>query len=722
VKQKKSNNFLAQIKRIKEADQKSPSVKEVPAKKATVKAEAKTPPNQPIIKKNEVNNVPKVVASTSIKPKRSELKIAKAKTLIPPKKFEEVTIASNPKEGIIVDESVVDEFKEDYKPLAEKDGYKETEESIISEELKSEVVPEGDIELDLIQELEDKEARKEFEELQKLKDIKDIQELDELKKAEKLEELLGSEDAKYDVPIVVNRRVEYFLKYFKKKRMKKIFAKWLNRSTKYLPMMRRIFEEQGLPKDLTYLAMIESGFNTHAYSRARAVGPWQFIRGTGKKFNLRIDHWVDERRDPEKATLAAAQYLKQLYGMFGSWYLAAAAYNAGEGRVGRGIKKYKTDDFWELSKYKYLKRETKNYVPKFLAATLISKDPEKYGFNNVKELPVYEYDSVKITEPTDLEVIAKSAGVRLSKVKELNPELRRWYTPPERKSYTVKIPKGSKKTFLANYSKLKPSEKISFLTYRIKYGETLSHVARRFGTSVAAIKKTNKIRSSRYVRAGVELTIPIRGGTKVASYKKAYKSKIDRSNIILVPKGETVPYKVRRGDTLWEIAERSGVKVTDIIKLNDLKNSKIYPGKKILLYKEPKKVYKAAKAKSVKKAKVKGDPNFYTVKSGDSLWTISQKFNVSIRELKRMNNFSRRRTVIKPNQKIRIARAAKSNQKNSIQVASVSRGLKQGTYKVKRGDTLWEIAKKHNMGISEIKSLNNLRSNKIKPGDTLKIK
>ncbi|MFC1855592.1 LysM peptidoglycan-binding domain-containing protein, partial [Thermodesulfobacteriota bacterium] len=716
VKPGSNTAFMHEMKKIKEkkVTEKPPAVE--PEKAAPVKA---VTPEPVVAKITPEEERPLAVAS-----------------LAPATIIEEVVIAPKIEEGIIVDESSVDEFSENYEPLAEKDGFKETEENLIREEMLHEVAPED--ESDPVEEIEvedipvDEEAKKEFENLKKLTSVKELSDLDAVKRAEEaelLKEIMGTTaEVTYDVPIVINKKVEYFIEYFQSKRMRKVFNKWLKRSTKYLPMMRKIFHEKGLPMDLTYLAMIESGFNTRAYSRARAVGPWQFMRATGRNYGLKVNHWVDERRDPVKATKAAANYLSNLYDLFGSWYLAGAAYNAGEGKVGRAIKKHKTKDFWKLAKYKYLKRETKNYIPKFIAATIISKNPSKYGFPKVEGLPEYDYDTVIINEPTDLEVIAKSAGVKLAAIKELNPEINRWYTPPEQKNYEVKIPKNTKARFLAKYKKLKPSEKINFLTYRIKYGETLSNVAMRFGTSVSSIMKTNRIRNAKYVRAGVTLTIPIKGGKGgVASYKTAYKSSIDKSDMIIVPKGETIPYKVKRGDTLWDIAERSSIDMTDIIKLNNLRNSKIYPGKTIRLYKEPKKVYakKAAakKAARAKKRKPKGDGTYYTVKQGDSLWTISQQFKVSVRELRSLNNL-RRRSYIKPDQQILISRGERSKRRSRIQVASAP-SAKSGnhrTYKVRRGDTLWAIAKKHKMAISEIKKLNNLRHNKIKPGDMLKVK
>jgi len=199
-----------------------------------------------------------------------------------------------------------------------------------------------------------------------------------------------------DLPLALNDKVEHFITLFQTKG-RATFAGWLQRSTRYLPMMHEVLRREGLPEELVYLAMIESGFRLHARSIASAVGPWQFMPATGRRYSLRIDQWVDERRDPVKATVAAAMYLKDLYGMFnGDWHLATAGYNAGENKIMRAMDKYDTSDFWELSKGSYLKRETKEYVPKLLAAAIIAKDPAKYGFAEVTAMPLIESDTVII--------------------------------------------------------------------------------------------------------------------------------------------------------------------------------------------------------------------------------------------------------------------------------------------------------------------------------------
>ena len=251
----------------------------------------------------------------------------------------------------------------------------------------------------------------------------------------------------FEVPSIRSGRVDRHLQFFSF-HIRDRFEQWLRRLERYRPAVQRIFAEFKLPDDLIFLSLVESGFNTQAVSRARAVGPWQFIKPTAKTYGLRVDKWVDERRDPVKSTVAAAQYLRDLYEMFGSWPLAMAAYNAGEGKVGRALARRQVSDFWGLVDTKLLRRETKEYVPRFLAAAQIAKDPSRYGFSIVPQSPV-EYEEVAITRPLHLRVAGQAAGVSYEQMKNLNPELRRDMTPPDA-VYILKVPVGSKELLLAN--------------------------------------------------------------------------------------------------------------------------------------------------------------------------------------------------------------------------------------------------------------------------------
>lgn len=291
------------------------------------------------------------------------------------------------------------------------------------------------------------------------------------------------------------------------KGVKKHFTRALSRSRKYIGMMKEILREEGVPEDIAMLPLIESGFSTSAKSRARAVGPWQFIAGTAKRYGLKIDFWVDERRDPVKSTRAAARYLKDLYAMFDSWALAMAAYNAGEYKVLRAINKTQSNDYWRLVKTRHLRRETKNYVPKFIAATMIAESPEDYGFSDLQYEDALEFDEVLIHAPMTLDVAAQCAGTTTETIRMLNPELVRWVTPPVAK-YSLRIPKGGSAAFYEAVSKIPKSRLQTVRPYTVRRGETLSHIAHRTGVSSDAIRTYNKLSKRGVIRSGQVLLIP----------------------------------------------------------------------------------------------------------------------------------------------------------------------------------------------------------------------
>jgi membrane-bound lytic murein transglycosylase D len=338
--------------------------------------------------------------------------------------------------------------------------------------------------------------------------------------------------------------------------------------------------EKGLPEDLVYLALIESGYNPRAYSRRKAMGLWQFRYHTGKRYGLRVNWWIDERRDPVKSTIAAARYLKDLYDRFECWYLAAAGYNAGEGKISRAIKRYKTEDFWELTRYPYLKRETKNFIPKMLAAALIAKNPKAYGFSDISYEEPIRFETVKVDAATDLRVIAKASKSTYEELKRLNPELRRWCTPPNFPDYELKLPYGKKEIFLRNFSKIRPSERITFRRHVVRSGETLSHLALRYRTDIGAIMRMNRIGNVHRVRAGQSLIIPLRGSGRLRKGKMA--PRLNQGRNILEHEGRAFTYTVRKGDTLWDISRSVGIDLESLCRWNGIKNaSRIYPGDKL---------------------------------------------------------------------------------------------------------------------------------------------
>ena len=405
--------------------------------------------------------------------------------------------------------------------------------------------------------------------------------------ADDLELKLPEEDLPHsDIPLTLNNKVEYFVNYFQT-RGRDVFARWLSRSERYIPMMKQVLKKEGLPEDLVYLAMIESGFSPHAYSAASAVGPWQFMSHTGKRYSLRIDQWIDERRDPLKSTVAAAMYLKELYGLFNKdWYLAAAGYNAGENKILRAIDMYDTRDYWELSKGTYLKRETKDYVPRLLAAAIIAKDPARYGFADVAYLPPIEFDTVVIPTRTDLQLVAEICGVPYQTIRDLNPELRRWCTPPEYPDYELKVPLGKKAVFATGYVKVPEDkrfeERVLYSRYKAGRRDTLASVARRYGVAPQALADLNHLKKAAKVR-GRTLIVPI----MTASVERRPEAQPEVSQSHEGSSREFNKYYiVKEGDTLIELARRFNVSARLLAAWNNLKEKvALRPGKRIIIAK-----------------------------------------------------------------------------------------------------------------------------------------
>lgn len=373
------------------------------------------------------------------------------------------------------------------------------------------------------------------------------------------------------IPIVTNKKVEQFIYYFQTKG-KKQFQIYLDRRAVYGDMIQDILKQYSLPEELIYLAMIESGLNPKAHSRANASGMWQFIYGTGIRYNLNRNWYVDERRDPRKATHAASQYLTDLYKQFDNWYLALAAYNAGSGRITRAKRLHQTSDFWQLHS---LPRETRNYVPLFLATTIIGKDPVKYGFKSPQNDP-WKYDVVEIEKSADLSILAQSAGISLSTLRKYNPELRQSATPT--KSYNLRLPIGKKDLFEKQYAALPKSKRFApqYITHRVRSGENLGSISRKYRVSIHNIAAVNKIRNRHKIKVGQVLTIPVRGGTKV-SYSSA--SSIQPSG------AKKEVYTVKKGDTLGQIADNYRVQARQIRSWNGIKYGQyIFPGQKIILW------------------------------------------------------------------------------------------------------------------------------------------
>jgi membrane-bound lytic murein transglycosylase D len=452
----------------------------------------------------------------------------------------------------------------------------------------------------------------------------------------------------FEFPVILNKKVDMYLDLFQNKQ-KKEFTRWLAKSAMYRPMVEKVLAEAGLPKDLLYLAMIESGYNQQACSSSKAVGLWQFMRPTGKQYNLQVDKYVDERRDPLKSTKAAATYLSDLYKEFDDWYLAVAAYNSGPGTIRNGLKKYNVDNFWDLAGEQYLSLETKRYVPKLIAALLIAKDPEKYGFTDIPYYKPLHYDSITVGPGMSLEAIALISNSSTKEIQRLNQELRLGKTPLNLDRYKVKIPVATANIAKKNLSRLHSIVSTGYKTHKVRRGETLSKICKKYDVNKTTILKINKLHNSR-LAYGRNLRIPY---SKI-SYRLLPKNS---SGAMAAYQENLVLHRIKKGDTLSKIAQRYNVPPKMIIAWNGLKNDHaIRAGQQLALYIDhggsagdidstaSDEAIKLVAAKEYKKILQQPETGShyqsYNVKDGDTLWTISQKFRSSTADIKKINNLT----------------------------------------------------------------------------------
>jgi membrane-bound lytic murein transglycosylase D len=521
----------------------------------------------------------------------------------------------------------------------------------------------------------------------------------------------------FDIPMVINDRVVAWMEYFQGAG-RNHFIRYLKRSGRYLPMMREILVEEGLPQDLVYISLIESGFNPHARSRANAVGPWQFIRATGRRYGTRVDGWVDERRDPRRATRAAARYFRDLYGEFGDWYLAMAAYNAGEGRVRKAIETTGSRNFWYIARHhRALRAETRDYVPKFIAAAIMAKMPDRFGFADVVYDRPVEFETAKVETQTDLAVIAKCAGVDRDAVFDLNPHLIRGTTPPGLRHYEIRLPNGTAQSFGVAYADLPKSKRVQVVHHRVRHGDTLWGIARRYGVSVDRIAKANDITSHRRLRRGKTLVIPISGA--YVRYARAEKGRGSGSS----SKGH-IRHRVKEGETAGHIAERYGVTVAQIRRWNGLnRRSFIREGQTLKIHKRGTSSGGGAGGLEVT----------HVVESGETLGGIARRHGVSTKQLMALNDIKDPRRV-RAGQRLIIRRQApKSSSTTAIRLAELDTSEDSSSkasgvsgsavrHKVRPGESLWEIARRYGVSTKELMALNDIKDpRRVRDGRKLKI-
>ncbi len=438
------------------------------------------------------------------------------------------------------------------------------------------------------------------------------------------------------LPIQIHDRVLSFLEYYTAGNGRRTMELGLERVGRYGPMIRRILHEEGVPEDLIYLAQTESGFKPQALSRAAAKGMWQFIDSRGEEYGLRQTWWIDERSDPEKSTRAAARHLSDLHERFGDWNLAMAAYNSGPARVQGAILQAGVADFWVLAELNLLPRETRNYVPTILAMTLIGRNPSRYGFD-VRPADALEVERVPVAQATDLRVIAEVLELPLATIEELNPHVLRWATPPQDDEFELILPTGYSGLFDEKIAPLTERDRLLFRYHVVSLGETVSHLSQRYGVSISAISDTNRLSDQHMVKIGQSLIIPL-SGIPVP----------ETSNTKGSPPAQAPDvYRIRRGDTLSEIAANFGITVNDIKSWNDMSSNLLIAGDTLRLGTTQDTAQDSISAAD------RSDKRVYSVRSGDTLSQIAFSHRTSVDAI-RTWNLERDLSIIRPGDQLTI--------------------------------------------------------------------
>lgn len=483
------------------------------------------------------------------------------------------------------------------------------------------------------------------------------EELGALSRTGSWDERMSSDDdtltdsKRYDFPVVFNKKVKMYLDLFQNSQREQ-FSRWLAKSAMYRPLIEKELAEAGLPKDLLYLAMIESGYNQLACSSANAVGLWQFMQPTGEQYDLQVNKYVDERRDPLKSTRAAVAYLSDLYQEFNDWHLAVAAYNGGPGTIRNGLKMYNVNTFWDLAGKEYLALETKRYVPKLIAALLIARNPEKFGFTDIAYAAPLRSDTITVGPGMSLEAVALISNSTTQKIQSLNRELRLSKTPLNTARYEVKIPEATADLATRNLSRLQSVVSVSYKTHKVAKGDTLSKISNKYNVNKTTLLRVNDLRSSK-LAYGRKLRVPYNTITYQLLPRGSSGAKTAYTNSLVL-------HRVKKGEILSNIANRYNVPPQMIVIWNQLKNAhSIRAGQQLSLYidrsgkkGEIKSANSLAAHTSIKSIAPRAHKNLlaqpvqeppfakYSVQDGDSLWTISRKFSASTAEIKKWNNLT----------------------------------------------------------------------------------
>jgi membrane-bound lytic murein transglycosylase D len=492
-----------------------------------------------------------------------------------------------------------------------------------------------------------------------------------------------SNNKKTDVPLIINQQVQNQIAYLAYRRPE-IMSRWLERSAVYFPMMREIFQEEGVPEELIHLSMVESGLVPVARSHAAAVGLWQFIQATGASYGLEVNWWIDERRDPEKSTRAAARHLRDLYQYWNDWHLALANYNVSPRRMRSSIQLAGgVRDYWAI--FPYLPRETRGYVPIYIAATLIAMNPEDFGFDPKLDAEPYRYEVVSIQGSVDLNILAEAAGITTAELRNLNPELLRWATPPGREPYPLKIPIGNTERFLEAYKRIPESARRELLVHTVSRGESLGVIANRYSVTVRDIFGANE-RLTTTIHPGQQIVIPVPQGSNVAisannpsrartaATGSASRSTASTPSASTPSNSARIVYTVKSGDTMGHISEWFAIPAFNIRGWNNTTNN-IRVGQRLVIF----------------------------------VPTSRQA------EFERINSMNF-------NQKQAMLRERNSGGSTSSPNVAASTSTSQQTYTVRPNDNLWEIAKRHNTTVDNLKRLNNLRTDRLNVGQVLRIR